>query len=82
MMCKLQVKAWKIHCFFYYFFMALLGNINEIFTLIPGKEDVWVTEGRALRIYLSRHEKETVGRLSASNGLPSNKTASCQFGWG
>jgi len=44
--------------------------------------DVWGTEGRALRIYLSRHEKEIDGRRNASDGLSFNKTASCQFGWG
>jgi hypothetical protein len=64
------------------FLRALLCIVTENFTIIPGQEDVWRNEGRALRIYLSRHEKETGGRLKSPDGLTSNKTASCQFGWG
>jgi len=61
--------------------MALLYIVIQNFTIIPGQEDVWGSEGRALLIYLSRHEKEIGGRLNAPDGLPSNKTASCQSGW-
>jgi hypothetical protein len=67
--------------FFFNFLTALLCTTDS-FTLIPDQEEVWRNEGRALRIYLSRHEEEIGCRLNAPDGLPSNKTASCQFGWG
>jgi hypothetical protein len=73
---------WQLWDFIIFKFLRALLGIIENFTIIPGQEDVWGNEVRALLIYLSRHEKEIGGRLNVPDGLPPNKTASCQFGWG